>query len=221
MHELVKDTIIFLVGGAIGYFIGYKRAEKKWKKKAEDEISDMEHYYKEKYPDPEPAKETKTDKVMTADDGIVPVTANVKFDKPDPTDYTQYYPENQTDPAEAEHPQDDETEDEENHYDGLEMTENAKKNRKRPPKMISGDDYGNEPGFAELSLLYYQGNDILTLDEDENGEDIIYFDEIESYIGDALHKFGFADNQEKTIYVRNYQRMADYMITKVFGSFEG
>lgn len=219
MNSIIKSTIIFLAGAGIGYFIGNNVAKKKWKKKSDDVITDMTKYYKEKYPDPEP--EPNKDKVMTADDGIVPVTANVQFEKPDPTDYGQYYPENPTDPADEEHPQDDMTEEEENHYDGMEMTENARRNRNKPPRLISGDDYGNEPGFVPLSLLYYQDNDVLTIEEDENGEDVLYFDEIENYIGDALNKFGFTDNQEKTIYVRNYQRMADYMITKVFGAFEG
>ena len=124
---------------------------------------------------------------------------------------------------ETEHPRDDEAEDtewEENHYAGLAMTEDMA--HPKDPKIIKSIDFGSEPGFKTQTLLYYQDNDVLTIEEGEDfdEDDIEDFSEQESIVGDALVKYGFKDDDTPVIYVRNYDRMVDYEIEKVFGAYE-
>lgn len=81
------------------------------------------------------------------------------------------------------------------------------------PKLIRSEDFGEIPTFEEKSLLYYQEDDTLTTDDDELVEDR------NAMVGECLSQFGFEDNDEKTIWVRNYEYETDYEIIKVFGAF--
>lgn len=89
------------------------------------------------------------------------------------------------------------------------VTIEHKKNSNRKPKIISASDAAALPEHIEQETLYfYMYDDVLT-DEDEN--DIA---DPEYLVGDALTKYGFSENDEKIIYVRNYALDTVYEIQK-------
>ena len=83
----------------------------------------------------------------------------------------------------------------------------------KDPKLISEDKFDSEPEYEKETLYYYQGDDVLT-DEDEHEVD----NQLE-LVGDALDKFGFRDNDEQVIHVRNFEKKVDYEVIKAFTSF--
>ena len=87
--------------------------------------------------------------------------------------------------------------------------------RTRPPRIIKEDDYGSMPGYDYCELYYYVGDKLVV---DVETDTII--DNPEYLIGDSLTKYGFADNAESRIYVRNEALGIDYEVEKKFGSYE-
>lgn len=85
------------------------------------------------------------------------------------------------------------------------------------PKLITWESWMNDkPNFDKIQLAYYTG---------ENGEDGCLvdieadeeiFDEAK-IVGDCLDKFGFRNNDEDVIYVRNFDFGADYEVSKYVG----
>lgn len=107
------------------------------------------------------------------------------------------------------------------HYAGIyESTQAATSNGKKQIKIIKDEEYGSDPTFDQTTLLYYTGNDILTVEAENGEEKAIYFGEVEGMIGDALTKFGFKTSNQKRICVRNYANGCDYSIEKVSGSYD-
>ena len=126
-----------------------------------------------------------------------------------------------TEPEEREleclHPLDsDEDEKETDRYlDGLRDSEEHALKRQEKPRIIKASDFGNDGTLEQKTLYYYQDNDIL-LNEDE--EEIFDGDKLSDtnwVVGDCLDKFDFRTNDEDVIYVRNYRLGFDYEIIKV------
>ena len=214
--NFIKNALIFAVGGGIGYFVAHFIDKAKYEEKLKAELEDMEDYYISRHPDKKPRSVSYS---KPAED--VPADINEAYEKGEYHDYTGYYTpseEEPADPAENQSPSDD---DDDGYYEGLSLEQERRKNKDKAPKLITAADFGNEPGFSTLSLLYYTENDILTIhDEEDNSEDIIYLDEIDDFIGNALEKFEFKTSNEKVIYVRNFKRSTDFEITKVHDYFE-
>ena len=148
------------------------------------------------------------------------------------------------DPAETEHPEEDpvgEDIEEENYIpdaagnlegdleeadaaedDGLVDPEeelsrfvNEMARQKRPPKLITFEAFDNEYRgvYEKETLYYYVYDDVLATEDEEEVTDVA------SLVGDALDKFGFRDNNEEVIYVRNFVLMTDYEIIKAWAEF--
>lgn len=233
-NNLIKVLAIFAAGAISGSGITYILVKKKFEKKADDEIAEMKEYYdhhaltyeelvKRGRIADEPKEEKKEENIPQSyrtsapDEGKLVRGGGVK--KAVPIDYTVFYkPEDDTDPAESEHPMDDD-EETQKEYQGEVLTKEHQQVKYREPRIIKHSDFGSEPHYTTQTLIYYTEDDILTLGEDQSEEEVADFDEIESMIGDALTKYGFIDNDEDHIYVRNDQRCCDYEIVKVFGSF--
>jgi len=233
MNNLIKYLITFAIGAASGSGITYILVKKKFEKKADDEIAEMKEYYdhhaltyeelvkRGQIADDRRKEEKKEDipqsyQSSAPKEGKLVRGSGVK--KAVPIDYTTFYKqEDDTDPAESEHPRDDEETQKE--YQGSVLTQEHQQAKHREPRIIKHSDFGSEPHYTTQTLIYYTEDDILTLGEDQSEEEVADFDEIESMIGDALTKYGFVDNNEDRIYVRNDQRCCDYEIVKVFGSF--
>ena len=92
---------------------------------------------------------------------------------------------------------------------------------KKPPKLIKASEFGDNPAYSALYIYYYTENGVLTLADDYDKETVTSFEEAKEYIGDALTKYNFIDedNDEEVIYVRNYRLSTDYCITKVFAKY--
>ena len=113
------------------------------------------------------------------------------------TNYAAFY----KDPAEQEHPVEEET--------------RTKGDKKIKPRVIKVEEFGNS-GFAEVYLDFYvEDQALVSVDETEAKE----IDEVRDWIGDALEKYGFAGNEDRIICVRNYNRKTDYQINKVWDRF--
>lgn len=193
-----------ITGIVVGFATGYYVAKCHFKQLHEADMQDMREYYEGKHPEkPEYESEHKVD-VHTMDE---------PYEKPNKVDYQQFY-----DPSESESPKDDIPEDEND--TGSYMTNEYKKNKNRAPIIIKKGEYGDMDNWKTMDLKYYQESETLTFVEGDE-EDMIYFDEIEDVVGNSLVKFGFADNDEPVIFVRNFSRGCDFRIEKVFGAFEG
>ena len=145
-------------------------------------------------------------------------------------DYNLIHPDRGvTDPAELESPSDD--------YDGNVGEEDVENNvetdpdefagevreanyyaaERRKPKLIKEDtfEYDGRNIYDKIDLYYYTGDDVLASEDEE------VIDNVDHTVGDCLDKFGFRENDEGEIYVRNFYTMTDYRITKMFAEFGG
>lgn len=247
--NILKYMAAFAVGAGSGIVGTYIFLKKKYDKRLTDEVDKLDAYYMEKYGINDPVdkvqaevKDIKIDMSQyrssapkererkgSSESSLVrgERVRSSRLGNREPIDYTKYYKgsgkSEEEMVLETEHPRDDEAEDPEwaeNHYAGLAMTEDI--STPREPKIIKAIDFGAEEGFKTQSLLYYQDNDILVIEESEDfDEDAIEdFSEQEAIVGDALVRYGFKDDDTRFIYVRNYQRMVDYEIEKVFDAYE-
>lgn len=85
-----------------------------------------------------------------------------------------------------------------------------RKNMNKPPRIISAEDYANLPSYIDQEVLYYYAYDEMLCDENEEP-----VDEPSDLIGDALEKYGFADSDERLIFVMNYATDTCYEIQKL------
>ncbi len=209
--------------GATGVFF-----KKKYEKIANEEIENMKAYYKvDDIQVLEEEDRSEEIKEMASKEGYLKPISDEKSDldsavrprsgektEAEKVDYTQFYAVNNPDPAEEESPNEDE--DDSNYYEGLATTKKMQKPKN--VKLIKAEEFGLQPGFECITLEYYTEDDLLVTDDAEEVEDVNI---IESMIGDALTKYGFKDNDEQVIYVRNYNYGCDYEIVKVVGPDDG
>lgn len=88
------------------------------------------------------------------------------------------------------------------------------KNKNKPPRIISEEAYSNlSPSVDQKTLYFYTEDEVLT---DENEE---MLDDPETYVGDALTKYGFNESEEMIIFVMNYALDTCYEIQKVDASW--
>ena len=227
MIKYIITGILSAGAGLIGgYLLGSNRAQASAQVHADAQIKGMEAYYKNKYgvtDDDDDMSEVLEENVVHTDvvedfseveasEETIPtvsedsLTRNKEIDT-NAVDYTRYYGGN-TGMSDTEY--------DENYALGKQRSMEKKKG----PHLIKSEDFGVIPGYSTRHMLYYQYNDTLVIDDDQDEEVIEDFNEIESIIGDALTKYGFRDNDEEIIYVRNDKRDTDYEIEKVFDSYE-
>ena len=80
------------------------------------------------------------------------------------------------------------------------------------PYVISPDEFGEMDGYTQISLTYFEEDDILS---DENG---IVIDDPDEIVGDALNHFGEYD-EEDSVFVRSDPKRCDYEILKDLRSY--
>lgn len=196
----MNNAIIFSAGLTLGTMLGFLVGKHTYETKAAKEIQEMREHYREKL-----------EKIPLS----IP-------DKPSPRDLVKRYEEEEmidrdVNYDEVEGPPDEPSEDvddyEPGENDNYVYDEPERSQGDDQPKLIPVEEFGAIPTFDEVSLLYYQGNDILTTDSDEVVEDR------DAMVGNCMTKFGFEDSDEKSIYVRNYEQETDYEIIKIFGDF--
>lgn len=160
------------------------------------------------------------DKVETSD--LREIRNKLKRNWDVTTNYANMYRSSKADgedPAESEHPEDDDPEEvaEERTRDDEKVEEAHELHQRtkfKDPKIISVEDLGDLPAHVEqLTLYYYTEDGQMVTENDELVDDPSLF------IGDALNKYGFTDNDEKRIFVMNYSQDTVYEVEKIFGSF--
>jgi len=240
---MVKECIIFAVGAAIGagttVLIMRKRYDKKYNELLKDainsdadfrlreaerklaEVKARESGYIQSSGEEKPADDTgKANGKLNKVDALDPdkakstqeKTGGDKIGKANYVDYTSYY-ENK---VANEYPREEyEKASEEAAYEAERLNEDYHANRNKPPKIVSREEfYSPEYEHHDKSTLYYYTEDeVLATEVDEVIEDP------STLIGDALDKFGFRNNGEEVIYVRNYGLQIDYEVEKRDASF--
>lgn len=204
----LKYALIFLAGAGIGFgasnLFFHKKYEKLTKEK-DEELAKMDEYYRIKLEEATKKNiETMVDVMNEEAEDEPPVATEPVKEKRRgsfATDYAAFYA---TDPAETEHPR--ENEDEE------------PVREKQPPKLIRKGSFGSD-GYATRVFYYYTDDDAL-IPEGGTYDDLVESGEVRDTLGNTLIKYGFADaeNMEREIFVRNFDRKTDYHIIKIIGS---
>lgn len=205
--KVLKYALIFLAGGGIGFGAAtavFTIKAKKVKEEHEKELADIDAYYAKRIEDLTWEDDDEKDEEEEESYQEVPEKAAGPAEKrggPFKTPYWSNYPNAKAqDPAESESPREEE----------------IPIHVKQLPKVIKNSDYGQD-GYSTRVLYYYTADDAL-VPEDSTYEDIIDTDEVKDMICNALDKYGFRENGQRDICVRNFDRKCDYKIVKQFGS---
>lgn len=190
----LKGILIFAGGAACGAIGGWYWTSRKYEKILEELEESHAAEVKEIYGNPDAFVEEHEEEEPEQE-----VEKTRKARGSFATDYTSFYKKD--DPAEQEHPEDD--------------GEEKVKEKKRLPRIIKAEEFGQK-GFAEAYLDFYTMDQALVIADNTEPKEI---DEVKDWIGDALDKYGFSQNDEDKIYVRNYDRKTDYEILKVWDRF--
>lgn len=237
IHELLLFTGGIIIGGAIGSLVTYKIVKKKCDEEINEEIAAFSKYrYEDKSENTEKSSLDDAEVASKASEAVKKKAEKAK-EKNQAVNYNAFSengvqtpPDMITKPhktieepeeiwPEEEETQNNEPEEWEAHQNelyiqGLRDSERHDMRRHDAPKIIKAENYGEDGTLTRSTLLYYQDDD--TLVEEETGTEI--FDQ-NLTVGNALDKYGFRKNTEKTIYVRNYVLGFDYCVKKVFDSF--
>lgn len=77
------------------------------------------------------------------------------------------------------------------------------------PYIISAEEYlGNDSNYAQETVTYYLGDQVLADDRDE------VIDEFEATIGLANLRFGHRSNDDNVVYVRNERLLIDFEVLR-------
>lgn len=216
---MTKQNIAYLIAGivtgtAAGVFGTRTYFKKKYEKISDEEINDMEAYYRKKYAsdlqylslEEEEDIQKEASSINTRETGPLSaeeraeIREKLQRNYEETTNYAAIYKNKK----------------EENKVSEAEVaTENHHKNKHQEPRIISEDDLGDVPAYFENeTLFYYSGNDVLT-DEDD-----VVISDPEELIGDALDKYHFRESNEKIIFVKNSELDTVYEIQKIDEDFE-
>lgn len=221
---MYKKLMIFAGGAGIGGLIGFLATKSVYDKVNERDILDCQAYYQEKIDKLEAdLKESKANETM-AKLQIEPEKPGRKVEKdkkketervePGKTrDYGSYFGKIED---EEYGPEDDSPEDDDEDSVEADFRAGERSNREMKSqniRMIRAEEFGDDCRFEPKTLFYYAGDDVLATEEDEEISDI------SRVVGNALDKFGFRNNAERVIYVRNPDFGTDYEIRKVDGFF--
>ena len=198
----VKDIIIFFAGMGIGAAGAYFAVKDKFQKKADEEISEMRNYVKNKIAE----CNGKTTAYKEQLDQYKLVTGDE-----DDSDYAEdrgemykYIKEYEVESAENEHPMDD---------DEYAEYRDMKAQQDREPRIITEDEFADYPHHDKETLIYYVEDETLC------DEDMHIVDDADRLFGMLLEDF-YDDDDMKEVFVRNVSMGADYYIKKEFDSYD-
>lgn len=181
-----SSLIAFMLGMAVGSAATWQIVRQRYQKQAEEEIASVKEFYQSK----------QVSKPAVPDDSEAEAAARMNREKPSVADYAkllqkQGYTNYSNATAEEEKP---EEEPEDGHDPEL-------------PYVISPDDFGEKPGYDQISLTYFE--DGVLVDE---ADDMTEIEDVEQIVGDALNHFG--EYEEDAVFVRNDAKKCDYEILK-------
>lgn len=214
----MNKLLYFLLGGAVGAGITYYFMKKEIDSLV-DEINEFNEYN-------DISGRYKNDE--ETDDGVNPLSDEERNDIREKlnknyegtTSYASMYNKKVSEDVEDElieneHPEDsDEDELTEEQEEALSATEEHRKNKNKPPKIISEEAVADLPSYIDNELLYFYTEDGVLVNEEEEELDPSMF------IGDALTKYGFESNDEEKIFVMNYALDVCYEVAKIRGAWE-
>lgn len=224
---ILKYMAVFVLGGAVGGGVGWIFASKKKDKWCTQQIEEMRAYYEKKAEEeeedapetesftevPEEEKEPPKEYVsspMHTEDSLTRESKK-EASKAPRHDYAQHYK------GGSELGRDDDYD--ENYSLGLSATEDAEENQASKPYAISELEFGKDRSYKTMTLNYYMDNGVITIADDQDEEVIEDFQDVERLIGDTITEYGFDDNDEDTLYIRNEKMGTEYMIMKMFTSY--
>ncbi len=227
----IKSLLLFagglVIGGAAGILGTKKYFQDKYQKQYEKDHNDLEAYYKhvDEYSRQEHDQHEEEDNEVNPEESDTKpggrmsqeeraaVKEKLKKNWKGTTNYANMYREKHADEeedlAEKEYPTEEDDEEDINPEDEDHFNEHQK-NRNKSPKIISAEAYSNLPAYVDQEVLYYYSIDSILCDENEEP-----VEEPGRLVGDALDKYGFADNEERLIFVMNYALDTCYEIQKV------
>lgn len=242
MKKGIKEIIMFALGASIGstvsWYITKKKVSEKDEKRRVADLASMKEYVDRLRAKDEAGELASVLDYVSSEETDAPVSESIRSrkegvsskstEKPDFVDYTSYYKEVEESMAASEHPRDDseamtsERMDElDNFVEGYNKSM-AANSKSLKPKVISADEWGS-PEYDHhdhVTLYFYVEDQILTEETEgiERTEELVT--DPSSLLGDTLLSSGFTQNDEEVLYVRNISRGTDYIIEKVFDSYE-
>lgn len=205
MRELIIFTFGVVAGGSVATLFWREKWRDKYRKEADEKVQSMKEYVDElrKYGDPKGETNNQLQYMKTEINSNT--SSRTEKDRNAYTKYSDIYcptPITEKELAEMEHPTDDAEE------DLNKMTSTME------PRIIRADEYEGVNWYDRVCLLYYQEDGVLAFED--TAKPVL---DQEQLIGDALTKFGFTDNDEEVIYVRNDNRGSLYEIVKIYGAY--
>lgn len=195
-----KAVVSYILGAGVGSLVTFVATKKYYQKIANEEIASVKESVLKKNAKLYSVEADKDDQ----DDEV----EESETDEEKMTNYSKIYQGGgEVDGilntlAEKEHPDDD---------------EKPKKKSRKAPRIIKAEDYDSYPEYRKLTVFYFIGDGIIADEDDET--ELEGFGFYNDLVGKCLDKYGFADNDETVIFVRNEQIMADFEIMKNFGTF--
>lgn len=189
-------VIAFLAGTAIGGMAAWRVANERYAKISEEDILSVKEAFRnreQKLKDEIEELKSKLEVTECSEEEKVPSTilsTNEHQDKGDINEYVRMV--NRTKYAHTSVPQ------KEDHS-------------VEAPYVISPEEFGEMDGYTQISLTYFEDDDILS---DENG---VIIDDPKEIVGDALNHFG--DYEEDSVFVRSDPKRCDYEILKDLRSY--
>lgn len=215
-YGLLGLTVGVAAGAAVSYLVAYRRAETKYNKIADDEIEVMRQHYKSKTLALEGNAQKRDLDEMVTEKGYTQSTkpssppmavpppnlvmaddSEMADDEPDDSEMAA--DENTTN-VEKTTPTVRNIFREAEYQDHWDYHEELKKRSPEFPYVIHYDERYEMEEYDNISLTYYEGDDVLCNERDE----IVDPDERDALIGDKnLFLFGHGSNDAAIVYVRN------------------
>ena len=187
MNKGVIGSISLLVGGGMGFLIGYKVTKKKYRKIADEEVESVKKALEEYYRNPSDKRQAKPTEATEKKEATLPVTTK------DSIDYSTFKGDNEK-VAYSNYV---------NKYKSKEEKPATNKTNNTNIYIISSDDFAS--GEYDVETLNYYADGVLA-DDDDN-----IIQNVKSIIGDVdLSSILFSD--EQTAYIRNDIHQLDYEI---------
>lgn len=239
--EVLRNNPVLLVGvglvaGSVGAFIGYKVARKRLEAKfevlLEEEIEKTRRYYaayskKDEYETPEKAAHALIpDEEREAQQAFVNYAGMAKAQVDVIEDEHGVTVETKSEMVETE--EGDEVEEvhevvknniflngsalDKDEFDY--EAEVAQRSEDFPYVITEDEFFQNEQDFVQLTMTYYEGDDVLCDEQDRT------VDDVDGSVGEVnLHKFGHGSKDKNLVYIRNNKRGTDFEIARSRGKY--
>lgn len=180
----MSSLIAFMLGMAFGSAATWQIVRQRYQKQAEEEIASVKEFYQSK-------QAGEQFKSAAPDGSEAEAAAKLNREKPSVADYAKLLQK-------------------QGYVDYADTTAEGKPEDDRDPELpyvISPDDFGEKPGYDQISLTYFE--DGVLVDE---ADDMAEIENVEEIVGDALAHFG--EYEEDAVFVRNDAKKCDYEILK-------